>query len=275
MSTQLLIYETAVPVSSARHKGASVEVGADYAFARNVNSVPLMAVEFPNAAAEYSIVFAGADAAIMPAVILGVRGNENLFLSKDGTWQAKYIPAFVRRYPFVFSNADEGKTFMLCVDEAFPGFNREGRGQALFGEDGKPTPYVDNVLKFLQEYQTQFLRTQAFCRKVKELDLLEPMQAQISTGSGERLSLGGFWAVNRAKLKALPGDKLAELAKTDELELLYLHMQSMRNFNGLKDRLVVVQGGKADQPAEAEGTPKDGDKPKASGSKGAKRGAAD
>lgn len=276
MSTQLLIYETAVPVSSARHKGASVEVGADYAFARNVNSVPLMAVEFPNAAAEYSIVFAGADAAIMPAVILGVRGNENLFLSKDGTWQAKYLPAFVRRYPFVFSNADEGKTFMLCVDEAFPGFNREGRGQALFGEDGKPTPYVDNVLKFLQEYQTQFLRTQAFCRKVKELGLLEPMQAQISTGSGERLSLGGFWAVNRAKLKALPGDKLAELAKTDELELLYLHMQSMRNFNGLKDRLVVVQGGKADQPAQAaEGSPKDGDKPKASGSKGAKRGAVD
>jgi hypothetical protein len=251
MATQLLIYETAVPVSAARHRDASVEVGGDYAFARKVNSVPLMAVEFPHSAAEYPIVFAGADNAVMPAVILGVRGNENLYLTAQNGWSAKYIPAFVRRYPFIFSTTDDGKTFLLCVDEAFAGFNRDGRGQRLIGDDGKATPYVENVLKFLQEYQAQFNRTREFCRKVKELDLLEPMQAQIELGA-ERLSLRGFWAVNRAKLKALSADKLAELAKTDELELLYLHLHSMRNFNGLKDRLVVVEGGKGKAPAVAE-----------------------
>ena len=279
MATQLLIYETAVPVSSGRHQSCSVETGGDYAFARNVNSVPLMAVEFPHAAAEYAIVFAGAGDALMPAVILGVRGNENLYLSAEGGWGAKYIPAFVRRYPFVFSTADDGKTFMLCVDEAFPGFNREGRGQRLFGDDGKPTPYVDNVLKFLKEYQAQFLRTQAFCKKVKELELLEPMQAQISTGTGQQISLGGFWAVNRAKLKALPGDKLAELAKTDELELLFLHMQSMRNFNGLKDRLAGAGSESAGPEPEtapaAEKAPAKEAEPKAKGAGKAKRAAVD
>lgn len=239
MATQLLIYETAVPISSGRHSDCFVEAGTDYSFARKVNSVPLMAVEFPHAAAEYAVVFAGAKEAMMPAVILGVRENENLYLSEGGDWAARYVPAFVRRYPFVFSTADDAKTFMLCVDEAFPGFNREARGQRLFGDDGKPTPYVNNVLKFLQEYQAQFRRTQAFCKKVSDLELLEPMQAQISTDSGERLSLSGFWAVNRSKLKALPGETLAELAKTDELELLYLHMQSMRNFDGLKGRLAA------------------------------------
>ena len=251
MATQLLIYETAVPVSAARHRDASVEVGADYAFARNVNSVPLMAVEFPHAAAEYAVVFAGAQDAVMPAVILGMRGNENLYLA-HGKWSAKYIPAFLRRYPFIFSTLDEGKSFVLCVDEAFPGFNRQGSGQRLIGENGKATPYVENVLKFLQEYQAQFNRTKEFCRKVKELDLLEPMQAQIDMASGERLSLGGFWAVNRARLKALSGEKLAELARTDELELLYTHLQSMRNFNLLRERLVVVEGGKAEVAPAAE-----------------------
>jgi len=270
MATQLLIYETAVPVSAARHRDASVEVGTDYAFARNVNSVPLMAVEFPHAAAEYAVVFAGMGEEVMPAVILGVRGNENLYL-QHGKWAAKYVPAFVRRYPFVFSTADDGKTFMLCVDEAFTGFNRDARGQRLFGEDAKPTPYVENVLKFLQEYQAQFNRTRAFCRKVKELGLLEPMQAQIAMGSGERLSLGGFWAVNRAKLKALSGDKLAELAKTDELELLYVHVQSMRNFNVLRERLVLVEGGKNEPAAAAEAATK----AKAPGAKPAKRAAGD
>jgi hypothetical protein len=70
-------------------------------------------------------------------------------------------------------------------------------------------------------------------------------------------------AVSRAKLKALSGDKLAELAKTDGLELLYLHLQSMRNFLGLPGRLAVIQGGKSEDPksdaavqAEAETRPK-------------------
>ena len=58
MTTQLLIYETAVPVSSGRHAKASVEAGKGYAFARKINSVPLMAVEFPQASPEYAVVFA-------------------------------------------------------------------------------------------------------------------------------------------------------------------------------------------------------------------------
>jgi hypothetical protein len=71
------------------------------------------------------------------------------------------------------------------------------------------------------------------------------MQAQVEMNSGEKYSLGGFMAVNREKLKELPGDKLTELAKTDELELIYLHLQSMRNFGALKDRLGMARAEKA------------------------------
>lgn len=250
MTTQQLIYETAVPVNSGRHAGHSVEVGADYSFVRNINSLPLMAVEFPMASPDYAIVFAGNAETVTPAVILGVRGNENLFLSKEGEWQSKYIPAFVRRYPFVFSSSEDQQTFTLCIDEKFPGLNSEGRGQPLFAEDGKPSPYVDGVLKFLQEYRGQHLLTQQFCKKLIELELLEPMEAHFTLGSGEKMSLNGFMVVNRKKLNALPGDVLSELAGTDQLELIYLHLQSMRNFNGVKDRLVLIHGGKADGTAE-------------------------
>ena len=238
MSNMLLIYKTATPVSRSRHADCFVDIGGDYAFSNEVNSVPLMAVEFPQAAGEYAIVFAGSDGEVLPAVILGVRGNENLFLSKESAWGAKYIPAFLRRYPFVFSRS--GDQFLLCVDEEFKGFNREGRGRPMFNADGKPSEYTDRVLTFLKEYQTQFLRTQAFCKKVQELDLLEPMQAEV-TVEGRKLSLTGFMAINRAKLKALSPEKLSELAKTDELELLYLHMQSMRNFEALRDRLELLE----------------------------------
>jgi hypothetical protein len=240
VATQLLIYENAVPVSRARHGKWSVEVGADYGFCRNVNSVPLMAVEMPQAAREYPIVFAGSGEQIMPAVILGLRGNENLYLKADGRWDADYTPAFVRRYPFVFSSAENGAKFTLCIDESFSGFNQAGKGARLFDDEGKASVYVENVLKFLQEYQNQFRVTQAFCKHVSSLGLLEPMQAEVTLASGEKSSLAGFMAVNRDKLKALSGEQFAALAKTDELELLYLHVQSLRNFERLKNRLAAV-----------------------------------
>ena len=252
MSTQLLIYETAIPVSSGRHAKCSIEPGQGYAFTRNVNSVPLTAVEFPLASSEYAIVFAGGGEDIMPVVILGARQNENLYLTAENEWQAKYIPAFVRRYPFVFSSSEDGKTFNLCVDEAFPGVNFQGRGQALFKEDSKPSDYTDGVLKFLQEYRAQFMRTKAFCKKLSEHGLLEPMQAEFTVASGEKMALRGFMVVSRAKLKALSGEVLADLVKTDELELVYLHLQSMRNFMMVKDKLVLIEGGKAKPDAEAE-----------------------
>lgn len=254
MTAQLLIYETVIPLSATRHRGCAIEITRNYGFSRKTNSVPLMAVEFRNAAAEYAIVFAGTKENAMPAVILGVREAENLFLSEDSKWDAKYVPAFVRRYPFVFSKSGDGERFVLCVDEAYSGFNREARGQRLFNDDNKPTQYVQNILTFLQEYQAQSNRTLAFCRKVHELDLLEPMRAQVGTTSGEKLSLAGFMAVNREKLKALPGDKLADLAKTDELELLYLHLQSMRNFQTLPSRLAVVKGAAADEASPGNAT---------------------
>jgi hypothetical protein len=235
MSTQLLIYKSAVPINRAVHHDCFVDIGANYGFAAQVNSVPLMGVEFPLAVTEYAIVFGGTEADPTPAAILGVRGNENLFLGDNGLWQAKYIPAFVRRYPFVFSHAEE--KFVLCVDEAFSGFNREGRGRRLFKDDGSPTRYVEGILKFLQDYQTHFLATQRFCSRLRELDLLEPMSAQVTMQSGPALSLGGFTGVSRERLKALPGETLADLARTDELELIYLHLHSLRNFHRLRERL--------------------------------------
>ncbi len=237
MSTQLLMYEKAVPVTNQRHRDWSVKKGADYTFANHVNAVPLTAVEFSAAASEYAIVFTGMGEAIMPAVILGMRDRQNLFLNEDGSWRAKYLPAFIRRYPFVFSNSDEGKRFALCLDEAFSGCNQAGLGERLFDAEGSRTQYLDGVLNFLQQYQRQFQLTQAFCKKLHDLDLLEPMQAQINLPTGEKIALAGFMAVNRDRLKKLSGEKLAELVQANELELIYIHLQSIRNISVMADRL--------------------------------------
>jgi hypothetical protein len=238
MARQLLIYQSAVPLSFSNHGNVSLDAATNYAFTAGVNAVPLMAVELPRAATEYAIVFTVTEDDVVPAAVLGIRNEQNLYLSSDAQWQAKYIPAFIRRYPFVFSTSADGKTLTLCIDGTHQGVNREGRGQRLFGEDGKPSAYTGQVLEFLKEYQTQFERTRLFGRRLKELELLEPMQAEVTTPSGEKLKLSGFQAVSREKLRALDAETLQSLARTDELELIYLHLYSMRNFSNVKDRLL-------------------------------------
>jgi len=237
MSTQLLIYEKLEPVTTQRHRDWSIKKSADCTFAKHVNAVPLTTVEFGAAAVEHAIVFTGAGETIVPTVILGVRDRQNLYVNEDGSWRAKYLPAFIRRYPFVFSRDEGGNRFTLCVDEAFAGCNQAGLGERLFDAEGVRTHYLEGVLTFLQEYQGQFQLTQAFCKNLHELDLLEPMQAQIALPSGEKLALAGFMAVNRDRLKKLSAEKLAELVHRDALELIYIHLQSIRNISALADRL--------------------------------------
>lgn len=237
MAKQLMFYESAVPVSASRHADLSVETGAGYAFASHASAVPIMALEFITAASEYAIVFTAVGEEIFPAVVLGMRSDQNLYLGTDGKWSAKYVPAFIRRYPFVFSASADRKTLTLCIDESYAGLNREGKGQRLFDEERKPAAYTQRVLKFLQDFQAHFQRTRQFCQRLKGLGVLEPSGVQVTAAGGEKISLGGFMVVNRKKLREVPDDKLLAMAKSDELELLHLHLYSLRNFAEMKDRL--------------------------------------
>ncbi|CAN7269530.1 SapC family protein [Devosia sp. LjRoot16] len=241
MAKQLLIYETATPVNRGRHANLAVKTGNDFSFAANVNSVPLMVAEFSQVANEMAIVFAGSGEDVIPAVLLGIRENENLFIDGKGKWLGKYVPAFLRRYPFVFSSSDEGQNFTLCIDESFEGANNDGRGERLFDADGEQTQYLKSVLGFLQAYQVQFQRTKDLCARLRQFNLLEPMQAQFTLPDGRSMMLSGFEVVSRDRLKAITSEQLAVLFGSDDLEVIYLHLQSLRNLQATAGRLGVAQ----------------------------------
>jgi hypothetical protein len=243
----MLIYEKAAPVTTQKHGDWSIKPGTGYSFAGDVNSVPLTTVEFANSASEYTIVFTGEGDQVMPGVILGMRDRENLYLQEDGSWGARYVPAFLRRYPFVFASSEDGKTFTLCVDEEFEGCNTDGKGERLFDADGEQTQYLKSVLAFLQNYQAQFQLTKNFCAKLQDLNLLEPMQAMVTLGTGEQTSLAGFMGIERKRLKELSGDQLADLARTDVLELAFLQLHSLRNLSALANRLTPQQANPPEQ----------------------------
>ncbi len=236
MPKQLLIYERATPITVEAHKEWSVQTGKNFAFAAAVNSAPILATEFAAAAPEMTIVFSGSADLVFPSVILGMRDQQNMFVGENGAWVGNYIPAFFRRYPFVFSESEGKETFTLCIDEEFEGLNRDGRGERLFDSEGARTQYLTNMLNFVSSYQGQYERTKLFCQRLVALKLLDPAQARFATPDGKTGALSGFFTINRDKLKAIPENELREMFGNDELELCFIHLQSLANINALNQR---------------------------------------
>jgi hypothetical protein len=242
---QLLIYNDVTPVSKEKHGKFSLKPSNSFDFARQTNSVPAVAQEFALLAMQYAIVFGQAADGVIPAVVLGVRDNENVFVAADGTWDAPYIPAFIRRYPFVFGSDDSSDTLTLLVDESHPGFNNKDKGERLFDADGEQTAYLKNVLSFLGEYQAHSQQTAIFAKTLSELGLLEQGEVHLPLPGDPERRLRGFLMVSREKLRALPADKLAELHANGILELIYLHLFSLNNMNRLQEKMVAAAPAKA------------------------------
>lgn len=233
MSTQQLFYNTVVPVSNERHGNWHIRSSRDYSFTSRTNSVPVMSGEFPSACTEYPIVFAGNEEAVMPVILLGMHEEENAFVAEDGNWKGRYLPAFIRRYPFVFVQTDDKEKYALCIDESYDGFNQSGDGPALIGEDGKPSEYTNRMLQFLGNFQKEAQRTQSFCEKLKELNLLERKKMEVTMPDGSKVSLAGIYLIDRSRLSSLPADAIVDLVRSGAYELICLHLLSQRNFNHL------------------------------------------
>ena len=239
MTAQPLFYKKPVPLNKEQHKNLYIEPVEGYAFAAETNSLYIAAVEFIRAAGEYPIVF-GSDSngEVYPVVLLGLKTSQNLYVDGEGRWSAAYIPAYARRYPFILAApGGNGGNFTVCIDEGYSGFNTAKEGQALFDKKGNESGILKQAVEFLQDYQKNVLITSAFCKNLASLGLLELMQANIRMKSGDKYAIGGFQCVSRAKLKSLDPQKLAELAKSDQLELIYAHLLSLNNVNRLLQKM--------------------------------------
>jgi len=234
----VLFYQKPVLLDRATHRSAKIKLrDANFEFSRETNSVPVSALEFARAATEYPIVFAGPSMdRLMPVVVLGLRNNENLFVDVTGKWASSYIPAFIRRYPFVLAERNNGQDFSVCIDTAFSGWEAPD-GDPLFDEAGAETPLLKNVLAFLGQYQNNIRQTQAFTGKLNELNLLVGREKRARDTKHQPLALRGFYAVDEAKLNALSNEQITELYRAGFLGLIHAHLISLGNVVKLEQQL--------------------------------------
>lgn len=234
MTALPLFYKKIVPLNKGQHGDLYVDPVNNYNYTKDTNSIYIAAIEFPRASKEYPIVFGNVpDGTIFPVVLLGLHTNQNVYLGKKGDWDANYIPAYVRRYPFILAgNQENSENFAVCIDESYAGFNKTKKGQRLFNENGEESTLLKQSVDFLKEYQSNIQLTTLFCSNINKLGILEPMQANIEK-DGKKQVMSGFMCVNRNKLKSLQEKDLVELVRSDQMELVYAHLNSLSNMDRL------------------------------------------
>ena len=231
-----MYYEKPVLLDREKHRKRRVRPSASFAFAQKANSLYLAGVEFNEACKEYAIVFTrGAHEKIIPVAMLGLRSRENLFVDADERWNATYVPAFVRRYPFVLAELSSD-SMAVCIDEAYRGLN-DKEGDALFDAKGGNTPFLQNALDFLNRYQQEFHRTAAFCQRLEQSGLLTEMNAKADLVDGRSFAVNGLLVVDEKKLMALPDAVALSLFRAGELHLVSMHLASLSNMQKLVDRM--------------------------------------
>lgn len=235
----VLFYTNPEPLDQSVHGGLGVNPSdKPYAFVAQTNIVPLTVTEFSAAALSYPIIFTGDNR--QPVAVMGLSSNENLFVAPDGEFRADaYVPAYVRRYPFVFADDKQNQRLILCIDRG-ASIVAEGGQNPLF-VDGQPSDYTNMAMEFCNNFEQERQRTEGFVALVKDLDLLDIREAHFTPRNpdgtpGQQQKLAEYYAVSEDKLRALPAEKLVELRDNGALGQIYAHLVSLVGW----DRLIAM-----------------------------------
>ena len=238
MSKTNTLYQNLVPLNNRTHLSLRVKELVNYSFAKNCNAAILTIAEFEKASKIYPVLFVRDGNNIVPCALFGIEQGQNLFLKWNHQWDASYIPAAIRRYPFSLAEVthEQKKDHIVCIDKDSVLTGKQGE-YALFQKNGKPSQYLKEKIQFLQEHQVEYERTLLFVNALEKLELLEPMSANINLVNGETISITGFYTINKEKFKNLNKEQYFELIQNDDMKLIYEHFSSLDNFAALIDKI--------------------------------------
>ena len=234
MSQQPLFYRSIVPLNREAHARKRIRTHPGmFGFAANNHLIPAVIDEFAAACRHLPVLFLPAGAAPTPVFLVGVRSGHNILVGADGRWEGAYIPAFVRRYPFILGEV-EGSDPVVCLDEGSELVN-EADGEPLF-EDTKETGFLNDRIALLRNYVDAAKRTEAASRILQEMDLFTTITIDFKQGDVSSTSIHGLLAIDEQKLLQLADEQVARLHRERMLAPIYAHLLSLGSIEPLGER---------------------------------------
>jgi len=229
---ELGIYRNLKVLDRNEDKELRIKPLENFSFAKALRDCVITSDEFYASCKSLPIVFAKSEGGdYFATALMGLKEERNIFVKEDGSWrEGEYMPAFMRRYPFVFIENED--VLALAVDMDCEAVNQES-GEALFNEDGEATEYATHVMQFMESFQTSNQRTQALIARLVELDLLEEATANITQNDGEAFAFAGFQRVSEEKLDQLSDEDMLSLVRSGYYKLILAHLMSLNNFGKL------------------------------------------
>jgi hypothetical protein len=224
-----LFYKEIVPLNATQHGNMKIHQVEKSPFIAQTHAIPITVDEFGLAQRNYPIVFSIGENPI-PIALMGLNEGINVFLDQDGRPMdtTTYIPAYVRRYPFLLAKLNpETDELSLCFDPTSNAVGEFDDGQPLFDGD-QPSDATKAILEFCEQFETAGQRTTAFMEDVKKSGLLMDGEVAIQPeGYQQPFIYRGFQMIDEEKLRELRGDELRKMNQNGMLPLLYAHLFSL------------------------------------------------
>jgi hypothetical protein len=223
-----LFYNELQPLSSQVHANWKAKNLDKAEFFAKAHAVPLTIEEFILAQRHYPIVFSAGEDPV-PLALFGLNEGANVFVDADGMPTSNiYVPAYVRRYPFMLARLrPDSEDLSLCFDGTAGVLGEFDDGVALFdGEE--PSEATKNTLAFCEQFEQSGIRTNMFVQELVQNKLLTDGEVTIEPEDGSKpFVYRGFQIVAEDRLKELRGDVLRKMTQSGLLPLIYAHLFSL------------------------------------------------
>jgi len=251
-----LMYEGLEPLNVTQHGTMKIRPQSGAPRVAGLHAIPITVDEFGLAQRHYPIVFSVGDNPI-PLALMGLNEGVNVFVDEAGLLRdpSIYIPAYIRRYPFMLAKLrPDSDELSLCFDPKAGLIGDFDDGQPLF-ENDQPSETTKSILQFCEQFEAAGQRTGAFVEELKKEGLLMEGEVAIQPQSAEQPFIyRGFRMIDEDKLRELRGDELRKLNQGGFLPLIFAHLFSLSQMRDLFGK--QMQQGKAPvqapQPAPAD-----------------------
>ncbi|HTR00978.1 MAG TPA: SapC family protein [Candidatus Acidoferrum sp.] len=223
-------------VDKNRHAGIKVRFDPDYAHMKTQNLSAITMSEITAAGSSFPVVFVKLpqEDEFRLVAMFGLTQGENVYYHEGG-WDATYVPLTIQTYPLVIGHDDRTDApdqLTVCIDRNSARVNQT-EGDALFDAKGDATEFMKSRLMALHDVFEEEKRAWVFISKLREFDLLTPLEVVVKPVGRDVRRITGMWTLNRIKLLNLPAAQLQELHKQNFLSACYLILSASFQFHRL------------------------------------------
>lgn len=227
----------------------SVSVNAQKDLFRSLQFCPLVASEAPKAANVYPIVFSPVGKPV-PIALFRLNDGENPFALGNGRQSKMYVPAAVRRYPYMASEIRGSQNLVLSVDasQLMPfsqSSNTSELEPPLFSNGGQATDHFYQVAEFCRVFEEHNQATYKVLTLLEKMHLLESATIEVFRRGVKVGESGQVKVIQSKRFSELSKTERALLKRYEVLPLIAAHFSSLLNLKHLGGRLKKQYNGSA------------------------------